>query len=131
MASVAKHYIDEWERHPDLFMFPPTCSYQVLAAIRVAAMAAKRFGFPCPHVTRNRRYRRGRCIGLEAAGSKIPCLITLTLEFSVGEVLHELAHAWCFYRYGDHDHGWLFRSAMDDLCFWFRLEEKAQAAFFP
>lgn len=131
MASVAKHYVDEWERHPDLFMFPPTCSYPAIAAIRVAAMAAKRFKFPRPptrHSTHS-RLLRSRCVGIVIPGYQ--AIIYLSREFSVGEVLHELAHAWCFYRYGDHDHGSLFRSAMDDLCFWFRLEEKAQAAFFP
>lgn len=130
MAAVAKHYVDEWERHPDLFVYPPTCSYPALAAIRVAVMASKRFKFPRPRVHRNHRLLRGRCVGTLAAEGA-PCEISLSREFSVGEVLHELAHAWCFYRYGDHDHGSLFRAAMDDLCFWFRLEEKAQAAFFP
>lgn len=131
MAAVARHYVDEWERHPDLFVYPPTCSYPAIAALRVAVMVSERFGFPRPIVEQRRRLLRGRCLGFEMAGQTPPCLITLSGDFSVGELLHELAHAWCFYRYGDHDHGSLFRAAMDDLCFWFRLEEKAQAALFP
>lgn len=135
---VAQHYIDEWERHPDLFVFQPTCQYNDMAALRVAAMASTRFGFPMPEVKKNRRrWGTSKCECLvwsdphKLSPYDGPSTITMRGGFTPGEFLHELAHAWCFARYGDHDHGRLFMSAMDDLCYWFRLEEQAQAAFFP
>lgn len=134
MAAVIKHLLNEWERHPDMFAFPLTCQYNGLAALRVARMASERFGFPMPEVVVNRRrWQSCQCLGEFESGKPtiIPCQIEMRGGFTAGEFMHELAHAWCFARYGDHDHGSLFVGAMDDLCYWFRLEELAQAAFFP
>lgn len=132
MAAVIKHLLNEWERHPDMFAFPLTCQYNGLAALRVARMASERFGFPMPEVVVNRRrWQSCDCLGDCEEGSERPCKITMRGGFTAGEFLHELAHAYCFYVVGDHDHGETFIYYMDRLCYWFRLEEQAQAAFFP
>lgn len=132
LKRIAKHYIKEWEENPDLFAFDLTCQYNGLAALRVAKMASDRFGFPMPVVEKNlRQWSKSTCLGKREEGDEGPCLITMRGGFTAGEFLHELAHAWCFYVVGDHTHGETFRYYCDRLFFWFRLEEQAQAAFFP
>lgn len=127
---VAKHYVREWERHPDLYVFPITANDTLNGARHVAKLAAERFGFPYPDVTKNLRRSRSICYGWwEVKGT--PSAIDLAANFTAGELLHELAHAWCFHRYGDHDHGQLFVCCMDDLSIWFRAHEEAQRYLFP
>lgn len=136
MAALAKHYIKEWEENPDLFAFELTCQYNGLAALRVAQMAANRFYFQMPKVVVNRRqWGKSTCLGTVHPGQNLhsapQAVISMRGGFTAGEFLHELAHAWCFWVVGDHDHGETFRYYCDRLFFWFRLEEQAQAAFFP
>lgn len=130
----AKHYIEEWERYPDLYVFEITSHDNLYAAQRVASKIAERFNFPTPSMTKNcRRYQTCICENeVEPNQATLrPSRITLCADFAAGQLLHELAHAWCFCRYGDHDHGRLFQCALDDICYWFRLDEECQHWLFP
>lgn len=134
MAAVEKHYVQEWEDNPDLFAFELSCQYNGLAALRVAKMASERFHFPMPEVRVNRRqWGKSTCLGTYEEGkpATLPSKISMRGGFTAGEFLHELAHAYTFATIGDHDHGEAFRYHRERLFFWFRLEEQAQAAFFP
>lgn len=129
-VEIAKHYIREWERHPDLYAFPITTSDTLNGARHVAQLAAEVFVFPYPHVAKNCRRTRSLCVGYPDLPLET-CHITLSASFTAGELLHELAHARCFSLYGDHDHGGRFKACMDDMCIWFRASEEAQKHLFP
>lgn len=128
MKRPEQYYIDEWERHPDVWVFEPTCVSPHNAAQAINRWCAFHFEFPVPLLT----VRRGTS-GVSTCEWRQGSIshIELRTGFAIGELLHELAHAYCFDRYGDHEHDARFAAAMDEICFWFRLDERAQAAFFP
>jgi hypothetical protein len=131
MKPPAKHYIAEWERHPDLFVYPITALYDLEAARTVAIAAGLHFHFPIPRLEKNKRRLVSICYGFGLAGEPHPCRIVLGANFTAGVLLHELTHAWLFWSDGDHRHDGNFKASMNAMCDWFRLDETAQGCLFP
>lgn len=129
--KIARHYVDEWERYPDLFTLEPEPSADdanLYAARQVARLFSDAFMIATPSVKKNNR--RDTCLcTLESEDGQTE--ISLCANFTIGQLLHELTHAVTFFRYGDHRHDAAFSDDMGSVCDWFRACPAAQAVCFP
>lgn len=129
--KIARHYVDEWERYPDLFTLEPEPSADdanLYAARRVARAFAYRFEMATPRITKNNRRTTCQCA---CPGREYFFEITLCANFTIGQLLHELAHVYVFSTRGDHFHDDYFVRAMNLVCEWFRLNPEVQKECFP
>lgn len=114
MRPPPPHLLREWERWPDLFVLNPSLK----DARRIAKALQHWTGglMSRPIVTESSRAQLSYC---EPAPykrwRKLPCLISMRAGFTLGELVHEMTHAWMFWGQGDHKHGRRFDWFYDRL----------------